>query len=144
MSRSERATEQFESGLNCAQAVFTSFIEGDDIDENLACHMAAGFGGGMGRTGGTCGAVTGAILALGYLDRESDSKRLPSRLRAYLRVQEFCREFEEKHGSLNCRELLGYDIGTPEGCDEIERQGLIRSRCSGFVSDAVEMIEDIL
>jgi len=114
------------------------------MDEDLACHLSAGFGGGMGRTANVCGAVTGAILALGLLGRDSDSKELRCRLRAYLRVQEFCREFEEKHGTLTCRGLLGYDISTPEGCDQIEHEGLIHSRCPAFVSDAVKIVEDIL
>jgi C_GCAxxG_C_C family probable redox protein len=143
MDRSERAVEHFQSGLNCAQAVFVSFVD-DTMDEDLACHLSAGFGGGMGRTANVCGAVTGAILALGLLGRDSDSKELRCRLRAYLRVQEFCREFEEKHGTLTCRGLLGYDISTPEGCDQIEHEGLIHSRCPAFVSDAVKIVEDIL
>ena len=32
---------------------------------DAALRVSAAFGGGMGRTGGTCGAVTGALMVLG-------------------------------------------------------------------------------
>ena len=54
-----------EHKMNCAQTVVTSFSEELGIERDLAFKIAMGFGGGMGRTARTCGAVTGAYIVLG-------------------------------------------------------------------------------
>jgi hypothetical protein len=48
-SFTEKATESFRGGLNCAQAVVTAFSEELKYDNNMALSVACGFGGGMGR-----------------------------------------------------------------------------------------------
>ena len=63
-AKSEEAVERFKKGFNCSQAVFGTFSEQVGLDCETACKVATGFGGGM-RMGGTCGAVTGAFMALG-------------------------------------------------------------------------------
>lgn len=64
-NRVDKATAKFEEGYNCAQAVLYAFREDLQLDENDALKLACGFGAGMGRKEEVCGAVTGAILALG-------------------------------------------------------------------------------
>ena len=54
-----------EHRINCAQTVITTFCEELGLDRAIALQVANGFGGGMGRTGRTCGAVTGAYMVLG-------------------------------------------------------------------------------
>ncbi|MCX7031789.1 MAG: C-GCAxxG-C-C family protein, partial [Spirochaetes bacterium] len=65
MNRPERADQLFRQGTNCAQAVACAFAEDLGADRGLTLRLATGFGGGMGHTGGTCGALTGAFMALG-------------------------------------------------------------------------------
>ncbi len=48
----------FLEGNNCAQSVVLSFAEDYGYSKELALKIAAGFGGGMGRIQGTCGAVS--------------------------------------------------------------------------------------
>ena len=64
-SHADKAVAIFKEGINCSQAVLSSFAEDFGVDKNMALKMAAGFGGGMGRTGHRCGAVTGAYMVLG-------------------------------------------------------------------------------
>ena len=56
----------FRQGLNCAECVLRTFMDMHDtkLPDEVIC-MASGFGGGMGHTKNTCGAITGAVLALG-------------------------------------------------------------------------------
>ena len=61
----EKAIRSFKSGLNCAQAVLTSYSDELKFDNNMALSVACGFGGGMGRLQETCGAVTGSFMVLG-------------------------------------------------------------------------------
>src|SRR6266545_4231780 len=64
MIKCDEAVALFRSGFNCSQAILRAY--GDEV--GLAAHHAlklgSGFGAGM-RRGATCGAVTGAIMALG-------------------------------------------------------------------------------
>ncbi len=54
------------------------------------------------------------------------------------------RAFEERNGSLLCRDLLGCDIGTAEGLAEAREKALFQSRCTKLVQDAVEIVEGML
>ena len=49
---------------NCAQSVLIPFAADAGLSEEDAFRMAANFGGGM-LMGGTCGAFTGGMMALG-------------------------------------------------------------------------------
>ena len=64
MSYQEKATTLHESGSNCCQAVLGACCDHWNMDEDTAYRLGAFFGGGM-RRGEVCGAVTGALMALG-------------------------------------------------------------------------------
>ena len=63
----------FRQGLNCAECVLRSFMDIYEVNvpDEVIC-MATGFGGGMGHTKNTCGAITGAVLALGLVKGRRD------------------------------------------------------------------------
>jgi C_GCAxxG_C_C family probable redox protein len=63
--KEKESLDYFRNGFNCAQAVFTPFAKENGISESHALKIASGFGGGMGRLQATCGAVTGAYMAIG-------------------------------------------------------------------------------
>ena len=48
MTRSEKAVALFESGCNCAQAVFAAFADLVGMDEATALRLSSSFGGGIG------------------------------------------------------------------------------------------------
>jgi len=52
--------------VNCAQTVVSVFAGQMGLDLDTAVRVAMAFGGGMGRGGNTCGAVTGAYMVLHY------------------------------------------------------------------------------
>lgn len=144
MGRSEQAVERFRSGFNCSQAVLAAFAEDYGLDLEAAAKIACGFGGGMGRTGHTCGAVTGAIMVLGLAESGPDPLALVSKVRVYGLVQDLMRQFEALHQTTSCRELLGCEIGTPEGYQEAQRLDLFQTRCPDYVADAVQILEEML
>ena len=63
---------------------------------------------------------------------------------AHSLVDRFVQEFESRHGSIVCRELLGFDISTPEGMEQVSQNNLAATRCPNFVRDAAEILEGIL
>ena len=62
----------FRQGLNCTECVLRTFMDIYEVEfpDEIIC-MATGFGGGMGHTKNTCGAITGAVMALGLLKRKN-------------------------------------------------------------------------
>ena len=113
------------------------------LDRETALRIAGGFGGGMGRLGEVCGAVTGAFMVVGLKHGKTKAEDQESREEAYSLVQEFAEAFKSRNGSIVCRELLGYDISTPEGRNLAREKGVFATLCPGLVHDAVEIIEQM-
>ena len=144
MKRSERAVALFDSGLNCSQAILVAFAEGSALDLTLAAKLAGGFGGGMGRMAGTCGAMSGAILVLGLLQGTADAADKAGKEHTYQLVRDFAARFQARNGSSTCRELLGCDISTPAGLDAAKDKGAFRTICPKLVRDAAGILEELL
>ena len=62
----------------------------------------------------------------------------------YDKVREFATRFKERNGSLDCRELLGYDISSPAGYQIVKDKELISTLCPNYVLDAAEILEKML
>ena len=109
--------ERFSSGCNCCQAVVTAFCKDYDVPEPIAMHMGSAFGGGM-RRKEVCGAVTGALMALGmkYGPGSVDDKKAKETANA--KTAEYMAEFEQRHGSYLCRDLRGKN-SRGESCSEL-------------------------
>jgi C_GCAxxG_C_C family probable redox protein len=140
----ESAVSCFQQGFSCSQAILSTFGEQFGLDQKTALKLAAGFGGGMGRMAGTCGAVTGAFMVLGLKYGAISADDRQAEELAYERVREFAARFKERNDSLECRELLGCDISTPEGLQTFKEKELISTHCPKFVRDAAEIMERML
>ena len=144
MNSKEIAEARFQNGYSCSQSVFSALAERWNIGPDVSLRVSAGFGGGVARTAGICGCVTGGIMALGLAQNGIDPEANRSEKEKTCEVcRQFMRTFEERNGSTLCSELLGCDISTPEGL-AVHRQGVHRSRCTKLVRDAVEIVESIL
>ena len=141
MSKAERAVALFEI-YNCAQSVFAACCAGEELSEQVCLTLAGPFGGGMGRQGETCGAVTGALLALGArYGQGMATDPVKARGPLYARVAEFANAFRKGNGSLTCRELTGCDLRTPEGQEKFKAGDLHHTLCGKLVAQAVELVE---
>ena len=129
MNPVETATQRFNDGFNCAQAVFSAFSERDGISQEKALKVAAAFGAGIARRGEMCGAVSGALMAIGWRHGATKSEDQAAKEKTYALSQEFMRRFKALHGSLECRDLLGVDLSTPEGMKEVKEKHLASTVC---------------
>ena len=111
------------------------------LDRSTAFKLARAFGSGMGM-GRECGAVTGAMMILGFKIQEASTEK-ETRFKVYDLNRELVRLFEKKHGTIICKDLLGLDLGTPEGRDKAIRENLFRTLCPGFVRDAAQILSDM-
>lgn len=131
----------FDQGYYCAEAVLMSIAKEHGLDSPLIPAVATGFCSGLARTSGMCGAVTGGILALNLaLGRRSERETVEKNYQA---VQQLVSQFASRCGSANCSDLLGCDLGTPEGQQHFGRNGLW-SRCRGFVGAATEITQSLI
>ncbi len=140
---SEAAAMMAERKMNCAQAVLTSFAGELGLPRVTALGLAQGFGAGMGRTGGVCGAVSAACMVLGLRPYPEVTEARARVEKVYSMVQEFKRNFEALHGSVLCPRLLGYDLSKPEELAQARAQGVLQSVCPRLVADAVTLLETL-
>jgi C_GCAxxG_C_C family probable redox protein len=143
MDKTEETVKLFKNGLNCSQALLAVFGESFGVSLESAKTMGRHLGGGIGRLGLTCGAVTGAIMVLAHAQDET----LPegeARERIAVSTREFIRDFEERHGTTLCRELLGEDFSTEAGLKKIKEEKLVAKLCPVFVKDAAEILSNVL
>ncbi len=144
MSKAQQALEMFSNDFNCAQAVFSVYSADFGLSPTLACKMACAFGAGMGRTGRVCGAVTGALMVIGLARGMAKAEEKELKEQTYQMTQSFIKEFEKRHKTIDCRDILGIDISTSQGLKEAKDRGLIQSVCAPCVRSAVEIVGDIL
>ncbi|EKQ52822.1 MULTISPECIES: C-GCAxxG-C-C family protein [unclassified Clostridium] len=141
----ERAMDLFKQGYNCSQSVFGALCEECNIDFETALKLSSSFGGGMGRLREVCGAVSGMFMVAGMKYGYSDPKDSLSKAKHYKKIQELAEQFEEKNGSIVCRELLGLSNKKDNYIPEERTTEYYKKRpCSEIVGDAAEIIYEFI
>jgi C_GCAxxG_C_C family probable redox protein len=140
----ETAEKRFIEGYSCSQSVFSAFAEAEGLDLDLALSISTSFGAGMARLGDTCGAVTGGLMALGLKFPRLVADDEAAKEKNYRLVQEFVGRFKGKFEHGMCRDLLGFDPGSPEASQRFASEPELEKRCAGFVRMAAEIIEEIV
>lgn len=137
----EEAVSIFMQGYNCAQSVLLACARRYGLDDRTAMRMASAFGGGM-TIGLTCGAVTGALMAIGL--KHAKTGLGDERPQANAIIKQFYERFTARHGSMICKILLGADLADPVQAKDIHEKRLSRSVCPPYVRSAVEILEELL
>lgn len=145
MEKKYQAQELFKNGFNCSQSVFSVFGPDFGLTKDTSLKLACPFGGGMGRNQYTCGAVTGALMALGLQFGKGSNDTEEQKKLTYDITNEFFAEFKKKFGSINCIDLLdGLELVNPEDHEKIVARDLFATRCAHYVGFSVELTEQIL
>ena len=132
----DEVNARFAAGFNCAQCTLIPWAEGLGYDEEELGRVGAAFAGGMHR-GETCGAVTGALMALG-LAYGDDPAVIAEK------TAQFHAAFTERFGSTMCREILGYDLSKPEELEKARKSGDMSVKCPAFVRGASEILQELM
>ncbi len=140
----EKAIKLFNSGFNCSQSVLAAFSDNLKLDNNIALSIACGFGAGMGRLQGTCGAVTGAYMVFGLYNVNKSSDSTEKNEKTYQRIQNFDKKFTQINGTTECRLLINCDLNTKEGKDEFKRKNLKNIVCEKCIKDSINLVEELL
>ena len=122
----EKAVKYFQNGYNCAQSVLLALYEHLEPSgkSELVPKIAAGFGGGIGRCGSVCGALTGSIMAVGIKDAPNETgveKRAKAYADAKMLLQTIRKAAMVPH---LCRDLIKYDFSNPEEAAKARKEGV--------------------
>ena len=125
VTRKEIAAEKKRcNSHNCAQAILHTYADVAGIDEEVAMDVANAFGAGMGNMEGTCGALVGAGMVLGMVNKD--------KAKSMKQMREIMTKFQERNGATQCKLLKG--VGT---------KTVLRA-CPDCVADTAEFLEQEL
>lgn len=128
----------FDQDYACSQSVLAPFSEKLGLKKELALKIANGFGGGIARRQEVCGAVAGAVMAIGLKYGMSEPGDKAAYQKTYDTVNAFCARFEEKYGTLLCREIVKCDMVTAN------ETGITTTLCRQVVISAAQILMDLL
>ncbi len=145
MTRREAAMANFINGYNCSQSIILAFEDMLPVDKATMSKLASSFGGGMGRLREVCGSVSGMFMIAGLLYGYDGPETGQVKADHYARIQELARRFEEKHGSIVCREMLGLDVKHDVPVPEARTNEYYKKRpCAEIIGDAAEILEQYI
>lgn len=134
----DQAVAHFKNGFNCAQSVLLALYLHMDEGENLLVpKIAAGFGGGIGRCGSVCGALTGAIMAVGIKDAPNEPG-VEKRAKAYADAKTLYKKFQEQNSTVFCKELIKLDLSNPADAAKAREEGTFRKVCDNLIRASVK------
>lgn len=140
----QKAITRFQSGYNCAQSVLLTLYEQmNPVSKNeLIPKIATGFGGGIGRCGFVCGALTGSIMAVGIKCGSNDPS-VEKRAIAYATAQVLLKQFERRHGTVFCRDLIKLDLSNPQEVAKARREQVFEKVCTNLIETVIEDSSEI-
>jgi len=138
----EKAASLFKEGYNCAQSVLLSMQDFWNEKKPLEPKVASAFGGGIGRRGSLCGALTGGVIAIGQ-KYGSNEPTIKGRDEAYSVALKFYDRFQKELGSVFCRDLIGYDLTDPKEQKKAWDSKVFLHKCVHFVEKAVDILIDL-
>lgn len=144
MNTAEIAYARHTEGYNCAQSVLAAYASALGLEETAAMKVSTGFGGGLGRLGSVCGAVSGAVMVLGLKYGMTAGADAQAKDRTYTLVRELAAQFKARHGVLDCRDLLGCDLNTAEGMQLARERKLFETLCPKLIISATEILDGLL
>jgi len=134
--------ELFKQGYNCAQSVFCAHCKKAGIDFETGLKLTSSFGGGMGRLREVCGAVSAMFMLLGLKKGYTAPTDDETKEKHYTKVQELAKKFENRFGSIVCRDLLGLPDGKSEAKPAKRTEQYYQERpCEEFIKFASKLIE---
>ncbi len=139
---SKKATKVMEERRgSCSQAIFATYGEHlglGKVDFDTCMKIASAFSGGIAATGNVCGALTGALMALGL---KYGSDQDPFKINVVSR--KLLDEFELLNGTTICRELINHDLLTQEDLKKAFETGAF-DNCPKYVEDVTKILDKLL
>lgn len=140
----EIAEKKFAMGFNCAESALIGITSAINLKSDMFPRIATGFGGGVSRYGSVCGALSGAVMAIGAFCGRDTLNDPDERQKFYELVSLLNEDFINKFSFINCRDLTGCDLLTKEGRNKFDTEGIRQKKCNEFVKFAARKGVEIL
>ncbi len=127
-----------EQKATCSEAIFAAYgkhLGSGEVDYDTCFKIASAFSGGIARTGNVCGALTGALMALGLKHGSAEKVNEVA--------VKFLDEFQSLHGSTICRELIDHNLMTDDDLKQAFATGAF-DNCPKFVEDVTVILDRLL
>ena len=135
-----RARELFLDDANthgCAETTLRVLAEAYGLPDAADTSPAMALNGGIAYSGATCGAITGAAMAVGRLEASRIASHDEAKRAARSVTQDLIAAFEAEFGATTCRALTGLDLRTDEGHRAFIDDGAWRTGCMRQIEMAV-------
>ncbi len=116
----------------CSECLLAGGAKLLDVESDLVPEIASGFCVGMSYQKLACGAVTGAVMVLGLVERAGGPSVENS-------VPGLIRGFRDRFGSANCYELTNLDLRDPDQMKKLDV-----AKCTDYVRFAAEYLYDVI
>jgi len=136
----EKAVSRFREGYVCSESILMTFAESQGIKCEQIPKIATGFAGGIGRCGFLCGALTGAVMALGLKYGRNKPNEAEAYEKCMAKCQELCKRFESIFGSVYCRDITQCDLTTMEGRQKFKEQQIRENVCTKVVENSMRIL----
>jgi C_GCAxxG_C_C family probable redox protein len=136
----ERAVRLFDSGFNCAESVLLALSEEFDQVVPVVPRIATGFGAGIGRTGQICGALSGAIMAIGLKQGCDKPEEKEKRNATYEDIRKMLKAFQKEFRSIECVEITQCSLQTSKGQEKYRKKELRKTLCPRLLSWCADYI----
>jgi len=101
---------------NCCESVLMAMAEHLGMSSDLIPKIGTALGAGVGLNGLLCGSVSSVAIAIGIKYGRKRPEESPKQ--AWDMIDGYVASFLEKFGAVNCRQLTGLNLKTPEGLKE--------------------------
>ena len=137
MTRKETAIDTFNKGRDCDKAVFSAFEDDVIINKKEDKYIHNCEFPGLPHT--KCGAVSGAGCVIFHYKENVGHEDSAEEM--WLKFKD---EFKKRNKSLNCTDLLGYDLSVRRDEMKVMENDIIKNTCPRYIEDAVEILEEII
>ena len=146
----------------CSQCTLLALQEVFGLTNDAVLKASTGFAGGIGRMGSICGALSGAVMALGILyGRDEETMKNPDEaVRTQRRediedklgtlIKKLRSKFEEEYGTIICDDIevklfgRSFDKWNPEERDEKASLGGYEGKCPTVVGKAARWTAELI
>ncbi len=133
----ERGKGYFNKDYNCCETILLTCSELLGIKSEIIPKLATPFGGGIYKRKYMCGALSGAIMAVGLKYGRSTPKG--DREISYSKAERLVDKFIKKYEYVNCIDILGYDPGDLESIKR-DKQRIRTDICEPIIKQVTEWL----
>jgi len=116
---------------------------GRDEKNSVLPSVATGFGAGIGREGFVCGALVGAIMAIGMKFGRTDPKDIASEEKVNEKCAKFWDLFEKEFGGNQCCNLTGWQFESAKEREKLLAEGALE-KCVPIIEKTAQMLFDYI